>query len=120
MVEYMDDVKNSVWSELKTKKPVTIYRRNLQKNYITSLFENIKEAEAGTHYMALLFGGPRAEEELPVTVGSDIGSYLALHVKKLRTEILAVLPLIKDIETQDHLHYISEQIETGLNNRFNK
>jgi hypothetical protein len=118
MVEYLDDVKNSIWSELKTKKPVTIYRRSLQKNYVTSLFENIKEAEAGTHFMGLLFGGPQAEEDLPVTVNTDIGSYLALHLEKLRADIRAALPLIKDKDTQDHLRYISEKIETGLNKRF--
>ncbi|HEY0726171.1 MAG TPA: zinc-dependent metalloprotease, partial [Pyrinomonadaceae bacterium] len=32
MIEYLDDLKAGIWSELKTKKPIDIYRRNLQKN----------------------------------------------------------------------------------------
>ena len=118
MIELLNDVKNGVWSELKKQQPVSIYRRNLQKNYVNSLFENIKEAETGTNIFFLLMGGPRVEEEKPVTTCTDIGSYIALHLQKLRAEIRTALPLIKDKDTQDHLRYISEQIETGLNKRF--
>jgi hypothetical protein len=117
MIELLNDVKNGVWSELKKQQPITIFRRNLQKNYVNSLFENIREAEVGSNIFSLLMG-PGIEEEKPVTTGSDIGSYLALHLEKLRAEIKAALPLIKDKDTQDHLRYISEQIETGLNKRF--
>src|SRR5207344_1217321 len=35
IVEYMNDIKAGVWTELKTKKPVDIYRRGLQKNYLS-------------------------------------------------------------------------------------
>jgi len=119
MVEFLDDMKNGVWSELKTRQPISIYRRNLQKNYVNSLFENIKEAEEGGHIFFLLMG-PKMEEEMPVTTGSDVGSYLALHLEKLKTDIKTALPLVKDKDTQAHLRYIIEQIETGLNKRFNK
>ena len=120
MVELLEDAKKGVWSELRTQQPITIYRRNLQKNYVNSLFENIKEAEDGSHIFYLLGGGPKGEEEMPMTTGSDVGSYVALHLEKLRAEIKAALPLVKDKDSQDHLRYIVEQIETGLNKRFNK
>jgi hypothetical protein len=120
LIELLDDVKNGVWSELKTRHSISVYRRNLQKNYVTSLFENIKEAEDGSHIFFLLGGGPRAEEEFPMTTGSDIGSYVALHLEKLRSEIITTLPQINDKDSKDHLRYIMEQIETGLNKRFNK
>jgi hypothetical protein len=74
----MDDVKAGVWTELKNKKPIDIFRRGLQKNYVSNVLASIKEAEVGEHYMALLFGGPMASEVLPVTISSDIGSFLAL------------------------------------------
>ncbi|MBO9204700.1 MULTISPECIES: zinc-dependent metalloprotease [Niastella] len=119
MVEMLGDVKNGVWGELKTQKPISIYRRNLQKNYVNSLFENIKEAEEGSHIFYLLMGA-KMEEEMPVTTGSDVGSYVALHLEKLKAEIKTTLPLIKDKDTKDHLQYIIEQIETGLKKRFNK
>ncbi|AEV99412.1 hypothetical protein A4D02_26610 [Niastella koreensis] len=118
MIELLDDVKNGIWSELKKQQPISIYRRNLQKNYVNSLFENIKEAEEGSHLFYLLMGGPKMEEELPVTTGSDVGSYLALHLEKLKGEIKTALPMIKDKDSQNHLRYILERIETGLNKRF--
>jgi hypothetical protein len=118
IIEFMDDVKAGVWTELNNKKPVTIYRRSLQKNYVSNILASIKEAEEGSHILALLVGGPQAAEELPVTTGSDVGSFLALHLEKLRTEILAAIPAITDKETKDHLNYIAEQIKNGLAHRF--
>ncbi len=119
IAEFMKDMKAGVWTELSNKKPVDIYRRSLQKNYLSNVFASIKEAEEGTHYMGLLFGGPVAAEALPVTVGTDVGSFLALHLEQLRSEILAVLPSITDKETKEHYNYIAQQIKTRLGNQFN-
>jgi len=120
IVEYMSDVKAGVWTELVTKKPVNIYRRSLQKNYVSNVLASVREAEEGTHYMGLLFGGPMSAETQPVTVGSDVGSYLSFHLQQLRTEILAAIPLITDKDTKDHYNYIAQQIKTGLANQFVK
>ena len=114
IIEFMDDVKAGVWTELKNKKPIDIYRRGLQKNYISNLFASIKEAEEGANIMAMLVGGPAAAEVLPVTTSSDIGSFLALHLQKLREEILAAIPAITDKDSKDHLNYIAEQIKNRL------
>jgi len=110
----MDDVKAGVWTELKNKKPIDIYRRGLQKNYVSNVLASIKEAEVGDHYLGLLFGGPAAAEALPVTISTDTGSFLALHLKKLREEILAAIPTITDKDSKDHLNYIAEQIKNKL------
>jgi hypothetical protein len=116
--EFMNDVKAGVWTELASKKPITIYRRMLQKNYVSNVFASIKEAEEGTHYMAMLFGGAGAAESLPVTVGSDIGSFLALHLEKLRSEIIAAIPSVTDKDSREHLEYTAQSIKEGLANRF--
>jgi hypothetical protein len=120
LIEFIDDVKAGIWTELKNKKPVTIYRRGLQKNYVTNILASIKEAEDGSHIMGLLVGGPTAAEDLPITTGSDVGSFLALHLEKLRAEILAAIPSTTDKDTKDHLNYIAEQIKNGLANQFKK
>jgi len=120
IIEFIDDVKAGVWTELANKKPVTIYRRSLQKNYVTNILASIKEAEEGSHLIGLLVGGPTAAEEQPITTGSDIGSFLALHLEKLRAEILAAIPSITDKDTKDHLNYIAAQIKSGLANQFKK
>lgn len=119
IIEFTDDVKAGVWTELKNKKSVTIYRRNLQKNYVSNVLASIKEAEEGSHILAIL-GGPRAAEELPMTTGSDVGSFLAVHLAKLRTEILAVIPSVTDKDTKDHYNYIADQIKNRLANQFKK
>jgi hypothetical protein len=110
--ELLDDVKAGVWSELKTGKPIDIYRRNLQKNYVQNLLAAIKETKENTHIMGILFGMP--EERLPITPVSDIGSYLGFHLQNLRNEILKTLPLVTDKETRDHLKYVADQIKTGV------
>ncbi len=53
IIEFMDDVKAGVWTELKNKKPINIYRRGLQKNYVSNVLASIKEAEEGAHYHGL-------------------------------------------------------------------
>src|SRR4030095_4889687 len=118
IIEFMDDVKSGVWTELKNKKPVTIYRRSLQKNYVSNVLASIKEAEEGSHIVGLLVGGPTAAEDIPITTGSDVGSFLAIHLEKLRKDILAAIPAITDRDTKDHLNYIAEQIKNRLANQF--
>ena len=112
LAEYLDDIKAGVWSELKSGKPIDIYRRNLQKNYIQNLMAAIKETKENSHIMGILFGFP--EENLPITPTSDIGSYLGFHLNRLRQEILKAIPLTTDKETKDHLVYIAEQIKSGV------
>ena len=35
--DYLQDIKNSVFSELKSSSKIDIYRRNLQKNFVETL-----------------------------------------------------------------------------------
>ena len=112
LIEFIDDVKAGVWSELKTGRSIDIYRRSLQKNYIQNMLASIKEAKENNNVLGILFGVP--EENLPIIQTSDIGSYLAFHLNKLRQEILKTIPLIKDKESRDHLVYVADQIKTGI------
>ena len=115
--EFMTDVKKGIWSELETGKPIDIYRRNLQKNYVAQLFAAIKEAEFSTHLLAL-FLGPTGEEILPITSNTDIPSYLSFHLEKLNTEIQSVLPKVQDTDSKKHLQYITQLIKDGMAKRF--
>jgi hypothetical protein len=115
--EFMKDVKKGIWSELETGKQIDIFRRNLQKNYVSQIFAAIKEAEFSTHAL-VLFGGPSVEEAFPITTDTDIPSYLSLHLENLSTEIESVLPRIEDADTKQHLQYIVYTIKTGMAKRF--
>ena len=116
MAEYMKDIKEAVWSELKTKKSVDMFRRSVQKNYITNVLASINETEEGKNYVGMMYGVP--EWQMPITVTSDIGSYLAVHLESLRKEILTTIPTITDKETRDHLQYVANQIKSGLGKQF--
>lgn len=117
--EFMTDVKKGIWGELQTGKPIDIYRRNLQKNYVSQLFAAIKEAEYSTHGVAVFFGA-LGEEMLPVTSNTDIPSYMSLHLEKLCTEMKAALPRMTDKDSREHLEYLVRQIKEGMANRFNE
>jgi hypothetical protein len=116
LVEYMDDLQATIWSELKTGKAVDIFRRGVQKNYVSNAFAIMNEAEEGKNIMGILFGFP--EENLPITTNSDLGSYLGLHLQNLRQDILKAIPSITDKDTKDHLNYIANQIKSKLDDRF--
>ncbi|HET9434226.1 MAG TPA: zinc-dependent metalloprotease, partial [Chitinophagaceae bacterium] len=112
LIEYLDDLKGGIWSELKTKKQIDIYRRNLQKNYVLNMLALIKETKENSNVLGMMFGVP--EEMKPIINTSDIGSYLVFHLQNLRQEILTILPSVTDKETKDHLKYVTDQIKTEV------
>jgi len=116
LVEYLDDLQTAIWSEVKTGKPIDIFRRGVQKNYITDLFATMNEAEEGKNIVGMLVGIP--EENLPITVTSDLGSYIGFHLHNLREQILKAIPTITDKDTKDHLKYIADQIKNKLDGSF--
>nr|WP_199077329.1 zinc-dependent metalloprotease [Pedobacter sp. ASV19] len=118
VTQYLSDLESGVWRELKTNEPIDMYRRDVQKNYVNGMIRVMRESEIGNNYLGLLFGGPTAEEITPVTVNSDIGSVLGLHLEDLRNEILAAAQRTTDKDSKDHLLFIANQIKKSLKNRY--
>ena len=116
LVEYLDDLQAAIWSEVKTGKPIDIFRRGVQKNYIANLFAVMNEAEEGKNILGILFGTP--EENLPITTNSDLSSYLGLHLQNLQQQLLKAIPTITDKDSKDHLKYIADQIKNKLDGSF--
>lgn len=116
MVEYLDDLQTAIWSELKTGKPVDIFRRGVQKNYVANLFATMKEAEEGSNLIGILVGIP--EENLPITTNSDLGSYVGFYLQNLRQDILNAIPTVTDKDTKEHFKYIANQLKSRLDSRF--
>ena len=116
LVEYLGDLQTAIWSEVKTGKPIDIFRRGVQKNYIANLFAVMNEAEEGKNILGILFGTP--EENLPITTNSDLSSYLGLHLQNLQQQILKAIPTATDKDTKDHLKYIADQIKNKLDGSF--
>lgn len=56
-IEMFDDLKKNIWSELYNGKPIDLYRRNLQKNYISALVNIISPSQLEVMLGSLMGGG---------------------------------------------------------------
>ncbi|MDX1935738.1 MAG: zinc-dependent metalloprotease [Flavihumibacter sp.] len=103
----LDDLQKNLWTELSTRKPIDIYRRNLQKAFIERLGTIINPPSSSG------FGG------LVITIGSfstvdvkktDIVSVAKGSLRSLRTQINAALPATTDRMSKLHLQDVAERI----------
>src|SRR5262249_51832610 len=102
-------------SELATKKPINVYRRNLQKAYVDMLDHllNPKEQQA-----TLMPGGGRGPVDMPQTKASDIsdaGSVIRAHLTALKREITAAIAGTTDLMSKYHLQDVARMIDNALN-----
>jgi hypothetical protein len=110
--ELMDDVKKEVWSELRTKKPIDIYRRNLQKIYAEALINLLNATQpqipAGLpRGLAFLFGGE--------TKNTDVPSVARASLNQLKNEIAGAIPATTDKLSKYHLQDVYQRINLALN-----
>jgi hypothetical protein len=95
------DLQSGIWSELATRSPVTIYRRNLQKLYTEKLSSLINPPALPAGFVAL----SRVNDE---------GSVLRAHATRLLTRIHAAIPLSADAETRAHLQDCAARLDHAL------
>ncbi|RKR85093.1 uncharacterized protein DUF5118 [Mucilaginibacter gracilis] len=93
--DLFNDLNTIIWSELVTRQPISIYRRNLQRSYLDKLCAIVKPAVAGVK-------------------GSDVNSIAKAALIKLRLKIKAALPSVRDTMTRDHLNDMLGKIEVAL------
>jgi hypothetical protein len=86
----MDDLDNIMWSELSTNSTISIYRRNLQRNYVERLLE---------------LATPKSGWDT-----RDIGPITRNKLLDIRMRIEKALPKTKDAMTVYHLRYILEKL----------
>ena len=111
VTELLNDLKKGIWSELAAKKPVDIYRRNLQKSYVNILSGLLNPPAPQTVSLA---------PGITVTVSSgndktDVISVVRAHLTALRNEINAGAAAIVDPMTKYHLQDVSKRIDKALN-----
>ncbi|MES2777217.1 MAG: zinc-dependent metalloprotease [Bacteroidota bacterium] len=111
VTDLLGDLKQSVFTELTTKKPIDVYRRNLQKSYVERLNAIISPAPAPTG-ITISFGN--AAPTLDVKKG-DILSYLKGHAKELKAAIDAAAVTVTDKASKYHLQDLSDRIGKTLN-----
>jgi hypothetical protein len=110
--ELYTDIRNAIWSELKTHKNVDATRRNLQKAYTEKLIA-ILNAPAAPTQVGFAFRGT----VIPASVDprkTDVTSVTRGHLLALKSELKAALPLTTDKMTKYHFEDVLFRIEKGL------
>ena len=107
----MNDLRSGIWSELASKKPIDVYRRNLQKAYIERIgtIVNPPPPAASTFGGITITFGPSIDSRK-----SDIISVLKGTLRQIKADITAALPTVTDRMTRYHLQDVSERITAIL------
>ena len=105
--EMMDDLKDGIWSELNKGNNIDVYRRNLQRSYISRLvflMENDQPSRSGWQdYIT----------NVKVDV-SDIRSVTMGTMLELRKELKKSIKKYSEENTKNHLNYCISMIDTAL------
>ncbi len=106
----LSDLKSGIWSELKTHRPIDIYRRDLQKAYVESLIRLVKPPKAAVSTQPS-FGPPMSQ---PTISDNDAISIVKGHMKALMTEIRTAIATTSDNASRLHLQDVQERLKNGL------
>lgn len=108
--EFLNDVTTGIWTELGTGDKISVYRRNLQKMYITKMGLVIKPAAPNTQ------GGGMYIMD-PPTTNSDVQSVVRNQLTTLKQKIDLAIPKMTDELSKVHLEDVSFRIEKILANK---
>jgi hypothetical protein len=93
--EMLHDLHQGIFSELAANKPVSVYRRNLQKGYVEEI-------------ITLL--GPKTK----ANTGNDALSIVKSHARMLETELKKAAALSPEGITRDHFVDLAERLDLAL------
>ncbi len=113
MTDLFNDLKKGIWSELATKKPINVYRRNLQKSYV-DILDNLLNPPTTVTMNVGGRGGQVVAPSLNPDI-SDIKSVVRAHLVSLRSESSAAAASIADPMSKYHLQDIVKRIDDALN-----
>jgi hypothetical protein len=109
-IEFFNDLKRSIWSELAARKPIDIYRRNLQKIYVERLTTLINPPATATTTVS---NNPFAQQTV-LSKTNDAMSIVKGHARSLSADIRAALPAITDQATRYHLQDVLDRLTEAL------
>lgn len=89
LVDYFADIDKAIWAELKEEKPISLYRRNLQRAYIERLVE--LSNKSGKDYR-------------------DVGPILKNQLNEIEARLKKVARKTKDPITAYHLNFIASRL----------
>lgn len=109
------DLRTGIWSELRTKKAIDVYRRNLQKVHVERMISLLNPPASPTQ-TGPGFTSPFASPASPVAdpKKSDVISVTRGHLVALRSDINAALPGTTDKMSRYHLQDVVTRINQAL------
>jgi hypothetical protein len=113
--ELLTDLKKGIWTELTSRKPIDIYRRQLQQMYVADMDRllnpppvKLPELPAGARIITI-----NTEDNDFVDVKSSVRAALV----SLKSEVIAATGASTDQMTRIHLKEMSKRIEDALEPR---
>ena len=108
VTELLADLKKGIWTELAARKPVDLYRRNLQKSYVNTLIGLLAPPSTTVVGTFTISTGGGLDK-------SDVKSVVLAHLAALRGELLSGAAAIADPMTKYHLQDLAKRIDKALN-----
>lgn len=110
LLEMINDLQQGIWSEVYNRKPVDVYRRNLQKAFIEKIGSIVNQPSQSTGGLVFVFNfGPTIDNKK-----SDVISVLKGTIRSLKSDINNAMPSIQDKMTRYHLMDVSDRISQIL------
>ncbi|MEO8406658.1 MAG: zinc-dependent metalloprotease, partial [Chitinophagaceae bacterium] len=112
MLDLLGDLKKGIFSELPGRQKIDVYRRNLQKSYVSILDDLLgppSGLSSGATVIIFQGGFPGVNTEK-----SDIMSAVRAHLTSLRAEARAAAAATVDPMTKYHLQDIAARIDKAL------
>ena len=115
--EMLDDLRNSVWSELDQNSEIDTYRRNLQNAWLDQVSFLLLEAEAtagnppGDYRPEIYYKELRTDFHIQQ---SDIRALLFEQLHLLKKDVESVLENSSDRYNRAHLQYVNHRIDQVL------
>jgi hypothetical protein len=109
MGELLSDLRNGIWSELKTGANVDTYRRNLQRAYIERMAYLLNENESPVPPQFAAFAGPQIDVSQ-----SDIRPMARQELKLLSAQVKSSIPKYSSAVIKSHLEDVLARIEEAL------
>jgi len=98
--EFLADLRIGVWGELSSHTAIDVYKRNLQKQYISTLID--------------LLSPPKGDPSDDPTK-TDVSSIARGHLMSLQSSIKIAIPATADVLSKYHLQDLAERIKIALN-----
>jgi hypothetical protein len=102
----MEDTRKGLFSELTSRQATDVFRRNLQKTYVSQLGDLINPSAGASSAAPVLRAGPAIDVE-----NTDVVSEAKAQLKKLAASIQANKGSINDASSANHFDDLQDRIK---------